>query len=103
MDKIDLDDDDWDAWGVPMDEELKNDADQTQKEDTSGWDNFAEPSIENELVIQPLDIGVDVKKQIESIMSENQKYVKQVADFNAKPKQSFTAERYPNGFKLATY
>lgn len=86
-------DDEWDSWGEPVAEELK---------EKLIFDSFSEPEKE-EITLKPLEIGNDVKERIASIMTKNQKYLKEVADFNAKPKQCFTAEKYPEGFRLATY
>lgn len=93
MDKLDVGDD-WDQWGEPTAEELKSDL---------PFGNFGEPNDEKEVTMRPLEIGQDVKDKISNIMAQNQKYLKEVANFNAKPKQCFTAGRYPDGFKLTTY
>jgi hypothetical protein len=90
MDKLD---DDWGDWGEPVAEELKA---------PHAFEQFAEIDEPKEFELKPLEIGKDVKDRINTILSKNQKYLKEVADFNAKPKQCFTAERYPNGFKLST-
>lgn len=93
MDQLEFDPS-WDNWGEPVAEELK---------EKQIFDNFGETTEEQEVTLKPLEIGKDVKERIASIMTKNQKYLREVADFNAKPKQCFTAEKYPEGFKLATY
>jgi hypothetical protein len=83
-------------------------------DDLNGWDDFAvdipmSGQDEDDALFASFAETENLKPKINlselkaQIDKEQSVSLQEVAAFNAKPQQAFTATRYPNGFSLARY